>query len=212
MVLNDSLTGNDLVFDSNSKKNRVHSVENYKKDGKWYTDITVVLKASTDYIQRTIEVKEVNFLRQVINKSIQADLNHSYSKTIEVEVSQSFVPNSIYFYEYKEVQIEEKTGIEITKLIGDYGYPKTVYFPEYIDGLPVISIGINIVPIDDNLHFSNCVVPESVSYFHGRLLNENVGWIDEKVIILRIKKSIIFRMEHLRRRPGFLYFPRTTDF
>lgn len=186
LVLNDSDYGNDKVYDSFSKTNKIHSVETYKLDGKWVSDITLVLPVTKANDVRKIEVTEVNFLKQTINKQITADLtSESYSTYLNIKIIDEYVPSSKYLFEYKEVTIDDMNGYEITKInYEDYGYPNIIYFPSYIDEIPVISIGKDISPTQDSLSCKVCVIPETIRYFYDRILNSCTVAISEKLIIL----------------------------
>ena len=186
LVLNDSDYGNDRVYDNFSKTNKIHSVETYKLDGKWVSDITIVLPATKTNDVRVIEVTEVNFLKQTINQQVSADLtSKSFSTTLNINIIEEYVPTSKYLFDYKEVTYDDMMGYEITKLnFEDYGYPSIIYFPSYIDGVPVIALGKDITPTDDNLSCNVCVVPETIRYIYCRFLNQCVGFVRDEVYIL----------------------------
>lgn len=186
LVLDDSDYGDDIVYDSLSAKNKIHSVETYKKDSKWTTDVTIVLQKTKSDSVRNIEIKEVNFLKQVINQTVSADLEtESLSTKLQINVIEEYVPTSKYLFSYEEVEYDGITGYEITKINYEpYGYPSIIYFPSHIDGIEVISLAKDITPVSDTLSCKVCVIPETLRYFYTRFLNSNVGWVTDKLIIL----------------------------
>lgn len=186
LLLNDSVYGKDKVYDNFSKLNKVHSVETYRLNDKWVSDITIVLPGTKEKGVRTIEIKEVNFLKQTINKQIAADLkSQSFSTILNIHTADNYVPTSKYLFDYKEVTYDDITGYEITKFnyYTDYDYPSIVYFPSYINGIPVISIGHNIIG-DEEVECKVCVVPETVKFYHTRFLNESIGIVTDELYIL----------------------------
>ncbi len=186
LLLNDSVYGKDKVYDNFSKLNKVHSVETYRLNDKWVSDITIVLPGTKEKGVRTIEIKEVNFLKQTINKQIAADLkSQSFSTILNIHTADNYVPTSKYLFDYKEVTYDDITGYEITKFnyYTEYDYPSIVYFPSYINGIPVISIGYNIIG-DEEVECKVCVVPETVKFYHTMLLNDVVGTVTDELYIL----------------------------
>lgn len=169
LVLNDSDYGDDQVYELSSKTNIVHSVETSKSNGKWITDVTLLMPKTKSTTIRKIEITEVNFLKATINKQIHADLEKdSYSKKLDVEVTEKFVPTSKVFFQYEDFSYNGEEGVQITKLNEEYGVPNILYIPSYIDSMPVLSCTNGAL---DTVSFElkNLVIPETMKYHEARM-------------------------------------------
>lgn len=175
LVLNDSDYGNDQVYELSSKTNIVHSVETRKSDGKWITDVTILMPMTKSSTTRNIEITEVNFLKTTINKQVHAELDKdSFSKKLDVKVTEKFVPTSRIFFNYENFSYNGEEGIQITKLREEYGVPNIVYIPPYIDSLPVLSckeMSLGVISPNRNKHL---VIPETLKYHEAMI----VGTVD----------------------------------
>ncbi len=174
LVLDDSDYGEDQVYNNSSKINIVHSVETYKKDGNWITDVTIVMPKTKSHTgTREIQIKEVNFLKEMTNTNVQADLSsQSYSKNIKATITDKYVPTSKVFFEYEEVEYNGNVGLEITNIISEYGYPNVIYIPEKIDNVNVISCAENILP---NQKIKGMILPSTFIYHHAGIMNDSVS-------------------------------------
>ncbi|MDY3830090.1 MAG: hypothetical protein SOZ65_04085 [Erysipelotrichaceae bacterium] len=176
LVLNDSDYGNDQVYELSSKTNIVHSVETRKSDGKWITDVTILMPKTKSSTTRNIEITEVNFLKTTINKQVHAELNKdSFSKKLDVKVTEKFVPTSKVFFQYDNFSYNGEEGIQITKLREEYGVPNVVYIPSYIDSLPVLSCA-NAALDTVSYTLKHLIIPETMKYHEARMAHGAVEY------------------------------------
>lgn len=169
IVLDDSDYGNDQAYTSSSRINIIYSIETFKLEDVWITDITLVMPKTKSEVgeKRIIKIKEVNFLREVINKSVSANFRKCESQLLEVQVIEEYVPSSKILFRYDDFEAFGDTGLIITGINLEY-YHNTVYIPEEIDGKKVIAIGYMILP---DKHLQNLIYPSNLKYFHDRALS-----------------------------------------
>lgn len=173
ILINDSDYGDNQVYNSTSKINIVYSIETFKLDDLWVTDILIVTpitkaKAGTT---RSIEIVEVNFLRDVIHSTVSASFKKCESQTLKVNIVEEYVPSSKVFFEYEEFEYGEDSGLIITGVNTDF-YRGIIYIPEEIDGLKVIAIN-EFILIDFKI--KNLIYPSTLRYFKDRAFNHVVS-------------------------------------
>ncbi|MCR4661900.1 MAG: hypothetical protein K5765_07910 [Clostridia bacterium] len=188
LVINDSDYGDNQVYSSSSKINIIYSVETYKENDKWMTDVTLLMpKTKSISGERLIEVTEATFLKDAINKKMQANLKEDSNSTkLTAIITNKYVPTSKIFFEYKEVKYDNKNGYEITKIKDEYGLPSCVYIPKSIDGIEVISVAY-LALLD--LSLDNMVIPETITYHNDRILNNIVKY--NFIILAKDVKNLV---------------------
>ena len=142
IVLDDSDYGNDQAYTSSSRINIIYSIETFKLEDVWITDVTLVMPKTKSEVgeKRIIKIKEVNFLREVINKSVSANFRKCESQLLEVQVIEEYVPSSKILFRYDDFEAFGDTGLIITGINLEY-YHNTVYIPEEIDGKKSLLLG-----------------------------------------------------------------------
>ena len=176
LVLNDSDYGDNQVYDHQSKERVVHSVETYELNNKWVSDVTLILpKGKSTNGERKIEIKEVCFLRESIRKELNADLKtNSKSKKLNITLTDKYIPTSRHIFEFEEVE----DGLKITKANFDYFTPKTLYFPNEIDGKKVVSLTGEFYEKDS---IDNVIIPSNIKEYDYTLI---YGAVEGDIIVL----------------------------
>jgi hypothetical protein len=165
LVLNDSDYGDYQLYSSSSLSNRVISIETFYEDGIWITDVTILMPNTKHDNLRTIEIIEVVFLRDIIDKRLYADLEESESTIISIKLVDYPIETSVVFFEFKENQ----DGYTVTKLLDDYGIPNIVSIPSYYKGIPVTEIG-NFIYLEPE-SISVFAIPATVTRYNSYFVN-----------------------------------------
>ena len=171
IILDDSDYGVNRVYTSSSSINKIVSIDTVYNgnEATYYTYVSILLPKSKSISNRTINMKEITYLRNSSQEG-KCFMGDAITKKLNMEVSAQPLPSCPLYFNFSK---NETGNYSLTSLNYNYDIPEILYIPPTYNDIPVTKTsGLCFENASMVVHL---IIPESIISLEGSMMGGNMS-------------------------------------